>query len=82
MDQYNKIARQVRDVSQEFILNNWSTALKARMFADSMCVRLSKTMDELQEKATEIMRIEEMRTFWKRQQEEAIAKSIGGEWKA
>lgn len=27
MDQYNKTTRQMRDVSQEFILNNMSTTL-------------------------------------------------------
>lgn len=65
MDCYNKIARQVKDVSQEFILNNLSTTLIVGPFADSLCVRPPKTMGELQEKVVEFMRIEKMCAFRK-----------------
>lgn len=82
MDRYKKTTRQVKYVSQEFILNNLSTtSLKVDPFADNMCARSSKTMGELQERAAKFMLIEEMCAFRRRQQKEATTSSARGSGK-
>lgn len=48
MERYNKITCQLKDASQDIILNNLPSVLKVRLFADSLCARPPKTMDELQ----------------------------------
>lgn len=61
MDRYNKTVRQVKVV--EFVLSSLITALRIGPFTNSLFSQPPKTIGELQERATEFIRIEEMRAF-------------------
>lgn len=66
MDWYQKIVQRVKGLNPEFVLQDMVTALKPRSFADNLCRWSPKTMEELRERVTEDIRVEEMREFRKK----------------
>ncbi|XP_052732417.1 uncharacterized protein LOC128196215 [Vigna angularis] len=70
MKRYNKIARRVRDINHTFIISNLPSYLKAGYFSKNLYAKLHKTMDELQEREAEFIRIEDIRQSRKKQQQE------------
>ncbi|XP_017413241.1 uncharacterized protein LOC108324825 [Vigna angularis] len=69
MDRYNKTARQVRGVGKKFIISTLAMALGPSSFADKLFVKPPMTLDELQERTANFIRIEEMGVVQKRQHE-------------
>ncbi|WVZ03972.1 hypothetical protein V8G54_024778 [Vigna mungo] len=69
MNRYTETAWQVKDVNHSFIINNLPSFLRPRYFAEKLYAHPPKTMDELQERAVEFIRIEDMRISQGRQQE-------------
>ncbi|XP_047174438.1 uncharacterized protein LOC124842074 [Vigna umbellata] len=70
MKRYNETARRVRDINHTFIISNLPSYLKAGYFLKNLYAKLPKTMDELQERVTEFIRIEDIRQSRKKQQQE------------
>ncbi|XP_047169208.1 uncharacterized protein LOC124837789 [Vigna umbellata] len=71
MKRYTETARQVKEVNHSFIINNLSSCLRPRYFAEKLYVQPPKTMKELQERAVEFIRMEEMRISQRKRQQEA-----------
>ncbi|WVZ24973.1 hypothetical protein V8G54_003517 [Vigna mungo] len=67
MKRYNETARRVKDVNHTFIISNLPSCLKAGYFSKSLYARLPKNMDELQERVTEFIHIEDIRQSRKEQ---------------
>lgn len=66
MDRYQKIIRRVKGLNLELALQYVLLALKQGMFGDSICRRAPETMEELRERVTEDIRVEEMRESCKK----------------
>ncbi|WVY93102.1 hypothetical protein V8G54_032190 [Vigna mungo] len=62
MKRYNEITQRVKDVNHIFIINNLPSCLRPGYFTEKLYVRPPKTMDELQERVTRYIRIEDMRS--------------------
>ncbi|XP_014506292.1 uncharacterized protein LOC106766044 [Vigna radiata var. radiata] len=69
MKRYTETARQVKDINDSFIINNLPSCLRSGYFAENLYARPPKTMDELQERTTEFIRMEDIRISRGRQQE-------------
>ncbi|XP_047164522.1 uncharacterized protein LOC124833988 [Vigna umbellata] len=70
MKRYNEVARRVKDVTHTFIISNLPSCLRPGYFTEKLYARPRKTMDELQERAAEFIRMEEMRILQRNQQQE------------
>ncbi|XP_017420381.1 uncharacterized protein LOC108330404 [Vigna angularis] len=70
MDRYQKIVRRVKALSPELALRYILPALKPGPFKDSVCRRAPKTMEELRERATDEIRVEEMKLSYKKEIQE------------
>ncbi|XP_017431854.1 uncharacterized protein LOC108339225 [Vigna angularis] len=70
MKRYNETARRVRDINHTFIISYLPSCLKARYFSENLYAKLPRTMDELQERVAEFIRIEDIRQSRKNQQQE------------
>ncbi|XP_017416404.1 uncharacterized protein LOC108327183 [Vigna angularis] len=70
MQRYNETAQRVRDINHTFIISNLPSYLKAGYFSKNLYAKLPKTMDELQERVAEFIRIEDIRQSQKKQQQE------------
>ncbi|XP_017406206.1 uncharacterized protein LOC108319553 [Vigna angularis] len=73
MKRYNEVVRRVKDVNHTFIISNLPSCLRPGYFAEKIYVRPPKTMDELLERIDEFVRMEDMRSSRKKQQQEASA---------
>ncbi|XP_017432042.1 uncharacterized protein LOC108339421 [Vigna angularis] len=71
MKRYIEIARRVREIDQSFIINNLPSCMRPGYFAEKLYARPPKTMEELQERATEFIRMEEMRLSQRKRQQES-----------
>ncbi|XP_017408865.1 uncharacterized protein LOC108321582 [Vigna angularis] len=70
MDCYQKTVRRVKALSPELALHYILLALKPVPFKDSVCRRAPKTMEELRERATDEIRVEEMKLSYKKEIQE------------
>lgn len=61
IDRYPKVLRGVKGLNPELALQHVLPALKPGPFKDSVCRRAPKTMEELRERATDEIRVEEMK---------------------
>ncbi|XP_017413262.1 uncharacterized protein LOC108324847 [Vigna angularis] len=71
MKRYTETVRRVKEVNHSFIINNLLTCLRPGYFAEKLYARPPKTMEELQERAAEFIRMEEMRLSQRKRQREA-----------
>ncbi|XP_017413243.1 uncharacterized protein LOC108324826 [Vigna angularis] len=75
MKRYTETARRVREIDQSFIINNLPSCMRPRYFVEKLYARSPKTVEELQERAAEFIRMEEMRLSQRKRQQEA---DVGG----
>ncbi|XP_014492736.1 uncharacterized protein LOC106755146 [Vigna radiata var. radiata] len=66
MRRYSKAARRVKGVSHEFIINNLPNCLKPGFVSENLYAELPKTMEELQEKMTKFIKMEDQRHYRKK----------------
>ncbi|XP_047152768.1 uncharacterized protein LOC124824381 [Vigna umbellata] len=78
MDRYQKTVRRVKSLTPELALHYILPALKPGPFKDSICRRAPKTMEELRERATDEIRVEEMKLSYKRESQEARGERTDG----
>ncbi|XP_017410223.2 uncharacterized protein LOC108322592 [Vigna angularis] len=71
MQRYTETARRVREIDQSFIINNLPSCMRPGYFGEKLYARPPKTMEELQERAAEFIRMEEMRLSQRKRQQEA-----------
>ncbi|XP_017416493.1 uncharacterized protein LOC108327283 [Vigna angularis] len=81
MKRYTETARRVREVDQSFIINNLPSCMRPGYFAEKLYARPPKTMEELQDRTTEFIRMEEMRLTQKKRQQEREAGGSGKDGK-
>ncbi|XP_017423499.2 uncharacterized protein LOC108332697 [Vigna angularis] len=70
MKRYNETARRVKEVSHSFIINNLPSCLRPRYSAEKLYARPPKTMEELQERVVEFIRMEDMQILQRKKQQE------------
>ncbi|XP_014499586.1 uncharacterized protein LOC106760694 [Vigna radiata var. radiata] len=66
MRRYSEAARRVKGVTHEFIINNLPNCLKPGFVSESLYAELPKTMEELQEKMTKFIKMEDQRHYRKK----------------
>ncbi|XP_022638464.1 uncharacterized protein LOC111241956 [Vigna radiata var. radiata] len=66
MRRYSEAARRVKGVTHEFIINNLPNCLKPGFVSESLYAELQKTMEELQEKMTKFIKMEDQRHYRKK----------------
>lgn len=71
MDRYQKIVLRVKGLNFELALQYIPPAFKLVPFKDSVYQRAPKTMEELRERVTDEIRVEEMKQSYKRENQEA-----------
>lgn len=74
MQRYNEVVRRVKGVNHTFIISNLSNCLKPGYVAEHLYAEQPKTMEELQEKMTKFIRMEDLRNSKKKQHPEALVK--------
>ncbi|XP_017410260.1 uncharacterized protein LOC108322623 [Vigna angularis] len=78
MDRYQKTVRRVKALSPELALHYILPALKPGPFKDSVCRRAPKIMEELRERATDEIRVEEMKLSYKEDSQELWSEKANG----
>ncbi|XP_017434653.1 uncharacterized protein LOC108341488 [Vigna angularis] len=78
MDRYQKTVRRVKGLSPKLALQYVMPALKPGPFKDSVCRRAPKTMKELRERATDEIRVEEMKQSYKKEGQEVKGEKTDG----
>jgi len=73
MQRFGKMDLGIQNLSPEVTMHHMITTLKPRPFADSLCKKLTTNLDELRQRASNFMQMEELREF--RNQ----ARTYGGE---
>ncbi|XP_014517467.1 uncharacterized protein LOC106774959 [Vigna radiata var. radiata] len=63
MRRYSEAARRVKGVTHEFIISNLPNCLKPGYVSESLYAELPNTMEELQEKMTKFIKMEDQRHF-------------------
>ena len=63
MGRFSKMALDIRNLSPEVAMHHMVTALKSGPFTDSLCMQLATTLDELRQRATKYMQLEELKEF-------------------
>ncbi|XP_047154686.1 uncharacterized protein LOC124825969 [Vigna umbellata] len=71
MKRYTETTRRVKEIDQSFIINNLPSCTRPGYFAEKLYARPPKNMEELQERAIEFIRMEEMRLSQRKRQQEA-----------
>ncbi|XP_014492234.1 uncharacterized protein LOC106754692 [Vigna radiata var. radiata] len=66
MRRYSEAARRVKGVTHEFIISNLPNCLKPGFVSESLYAELPKTMEELQEKMTKFIKMEDQRHYHKK----------------
>ncbi|XP_014489690.1 zinc finger CCCH domain-containing protein 13-like [Vigna radiata var. radiata] len=61
MQRYNEAVRRVKGVNEEFIIGNLPNSLKLEYVSEHLYARLPSSMEELQERMTEFIQIEDQR---------------------
>ncbi|XP_017428736.1 uncharacterized protein LOC108336797 [Vigna angularis] len=78
IDRYQKTVRRVKALSPELALHYILPALKPGPFKDSVCRRAPNTMEELRERATDEIRVEEMKLSYKKESQELRSEKADG----
>ncbi|XP_017405448.1 uncharacterized protein LOC108318961 [Vigna angularis] len=81
MKRYTETTRRVKEVDQSFIINNLPSCMRPGYFAEKLYARPPKTMEELQERTTEFIRMEEMLLSQKKRKQEGDASGSGKDGK-
>ena len=63
MERFGKVALGIRNLSPEVTMHHMITALKPGPFADSLCKKPMINFDELRQRASKFMQMEELREF-------------------
>ena len=63
MERFGKVALSIRNLSPEVTMHHMITTLKPRPFVDSLCKKPATNLDELRQRASKFMQIEELREF-------------------
>ena len=63
MERFGKVALSIRNLSPKITMHHMITALKPGPFADSLCKKLATNLDELRQRASKFMQMEELREF-------------------
>ncbi|XP_068483271.1 uncharacterized protein [Phaseolus vulgaris] len=63
MERFGKVALGIRNLSPEVTMHHMITALKLGPFADSLCKKPAINLDELRQRASKFMQMEELREF-------------------
>ena len=63
MERFGKIALNIRNLSPELAMHHMVTALNPGPFSDSLCMKPVMNLDELRQRATKFMQLEELREF-------------------
>ncbi|XP_068490511.1 uncharacterized protein [Phaseolus vulgaris] len=63
MERFGKVALGIRNLSPEITMHHMITALKPGPFADSLCKKPAINLDELRQRASKFMQMEELREF-------------------
>ncbi len=63
MERFGRVALGIRNLSPEVTMHHMITALKPRPFADSLCKKPATNLDELRQRASKFMQMEELREF-------------------
>jgi len=61
MERFGKLALQIRNLNPEVTLHHMVTALRPGLFADSLCMEPTSSLDELRRRATKFMQLEELK---------------------
>ncbi|XP_068461731.1 uncharacterized protein [Phaseolus vulgaris] len=63
MERFGKVALGIRNLSPEVTMHHMITTLKPGPFADSLCKKPAINLDELRQRASKFMQMEELREF-------------------
>lgn len=63
MERYATISIRIRDLDHGVVLHSMITTLKPWIFANNLCRKQPKDLDELQARATRYIQMEELSTF-------------------
>ena len=63
MDRFSKMALDIQNLSPEVAMHHMVTALKPGPFSDSLCMQPATTLDELRQRATKYIQLEELKEF-------------------
>ncbi|XP_014490790.1 uncharacterized protein LOC106753487 [Vigna radiata var. radiata] len=63
MHRYTEAARRVKGITHEFIIRNLPNCLKPGYVSETLYVELPNTLEELQEKMTKFIKMEDQRNF-------------------
>lgn len=69
MDRFEKTTLLIRNLSQEVVLYLMVIALRPISFTNRLCMQLVVDVDELRQRATKFMQVEERRDFLKTSKE-------------
>jgi len=61
MGRFSKMALDIRNLSPEVVMYHMVTTLKSGPFSDSLCMQSAATLDELRQRATKYMQLEELK---------------------
>ena len=63
MDRFGKVALSIHNLSLKVTMHHMITTLKPRPFADNLCKKPTVNLDELRQRASKFMQMEELREF-------------------
>ena len=63
MERFGKVALSIRNLSPEVTMHHMITTLKPVPFADSLCKKPATNLNELRQRASKFMQMEELREF-------------------
>ncbi|XP_014522195.1 uncharacterized protein LOC106778720 [Vigna radiata var. radiata] len=81
IQRYNEAARRAKGVNHEFIIGNLPNCLKSGYVSEHLYAKQPKTMDELQERLTEYIKMEDHRISRRKQPSETSTNEIRKEVK-
>jgi len=75
LDRYNCMSIKIKDLSDEIVRHHFSYGLQPGVFTDKISRKKSKTMEEMRERATKFIQMEDMQEFMvkKREKEDAAS---------
>ena len=74
IDQFEKVAMSIRNLSPEVAMHHMLTVLRPGPFADSLCMQPTKSLDKLRRRAAKSMQLEELCQFKNQARAEASGK--------
>jgi len=63
MECFGKVVLSIQNLSPEVTMHHMVTTLRSRPFADNLCKKPVTDLDELRQRATKFMKVEELREF-------------------